>query len=384
MAAKCSGAGAENISHLIRNRTFCDMDGFVGLRLPFAGLRLAVLAGCCAPSESFGGTFSFHGGAGHSASSMTMREDSTSDRSSRSREDSSTRRQIMPLHAEIDADEVALAEDDEDTRMALSRDDPPTGSIESAGARTLPTARRAAKHAREREELGAPKRLRALVNELQKVPKSTTAPELGLLLQPHNLQPHNLTSLLLTLKRRQKWRVAGLIAEWAEMAESGIELNTMQYNLLLSACARAAPKLAMRIYSQMLVARRLTTVVTRNTVMTAVSQRSTCQHPLAPPYPHNSQTNLPTTAKQQALALDDHEKALAIFDGMSAAGLEPSTISYNSAITACAKARDAERALALFRQMEMKGIERTTVTYTCLINACSEGGQLDKAMALFM
>eukprot|EP00665_Eupelagonemidae_sp_cell47_P003242 gene3241-2099_t len=60
---------------------------------------------------------------------MTMREDSTSDRSSRSREDSSTRRQIRPLHAEIDADEVALAEDDEDTRMALSRDDPPTGSI---------------------------------------------------------------------------------------------------------------------------------------------------------------------------------------------------------------------------------------------------------------
>ena len=65
------------------------------------------------------------------------------------------------------------------------------------------------------------------------------------------------------------------------------------------------------------------------------------------------------------------------------AGVEPSTISFNTAISACAKTADWENALALFRRMEASGIERTTVTYTGLINACAEGMQLDKAMALF-
>ena len=68
---------------------------------------------------------------------------------------------------------------------------------------------------------------------------------------------------------------------------------------------------------------------------------------------------------------------------MRALGHEPTTISYNTAINACARAADAERALALFREMEAAGIERSTVTYTGLIHACAEGGQLDKAMALF-
>ena len=197
---------------------------------------------------------------------------------------------------------------------------------------------------------------------------------------------HNLTTLLLNVKRRRKWRVAQLIADYVERPDCPLPLVTMHYNILLSACARRAPKRSLRLLEDMIARGVETNVVTHNTAMTA------------------------------ALALDDYEAALQIFENMRSAraharlsfslvlratlhltraaharprrprsglGIDPSTISYNTAIHACACARDAERAFALFREMEAGNVHRSAVTYTSLIRACGEGGQLDKAMALF-
>lgn len=196
-------------------------------------------------------------------------------------------------------------------------------------------------------------RLRTLSKQLIQLPKQADVAVIEEMLSDQGLVAHNLTTLLLNLKKRNKWRAAVLIADWAETDSCTLRLTTTHYNLLLSACARRAPKRTLDLLSRMLERGVATNVVTHNTAMSA------------------------------ALNLDDHVHALELFDQMRALGHEPTTISYNTAINACARAADAERALALFREMEAAGIERSTVTYTGLIHACAEGGQLDKAMALF-
>lgn len=198
--------------------------------------------------------------------------------------------------------------------------------------------------------VGKEKRLRALALELQRLPKNANASAVGALLAGQSLVQHNMTSLLLVLKRRHKWRTAWLVAAWAEQPGCPMQLSTMHYNLLLSACARAQPPRAFEIFDRMRAPRD---VVTYNTAMAA------------------------------ALNHGEPGKALAYFEQMGAEEVEPSTISFNTAIAACTKLADWELALELFRRMEAGGIERSTVTYTGLIDACAEGMQLDKAMALF-
>ena len=203
------------------------------------------------------------------------------------------------------------------------------------------------------QPLGAQKRLRALADKLTSLPPSSTVDDLDALLSGEMLQAHNFTSLLLAIKKRQKWRQASLVADWAERPDCFIELSTKHHNLLLSACARRQPKKALSMLRRLLERGVQTNAVTHNIAMTA------------------------------ALELGGAADALSLFEEMQHLGLAPTTISYNTAIHACAFNADAERALDLFREMKAVGVERSTVTYTGLIRACSEGGQLDKAMALF-
>ena len=278
------------------------------------------------------------------------------------------------------------------TRMAIAAQ-PPAANTISLLASTGAAADGARKGATALANLGRQKRLRALTDQVLNLPRSAGIPQLEKIFDGQQMVEHNLTTMLLFCKRRQRWRVASLLAEWAESPDCPLTLTTTHYNLLLSACARRAPRNALHILRRMLARKLDTTVVTFNTAMSA------------------------------AIQLDDSFGALALFEEMVKNGIEPTTISYNTAINACARGADAEyaaawasrpflfnatalpharflcalsphillffslfvcrRALSLFREMEAKGIERSTVTYTGLINACAEGGQLDKAMALF-
>jgi hypothetical protein len=126
-------------------------------------------------------------------------------------------------------------------------------------------------------QLGAQKRLRALAVALQQLPRSATVDDVAALMSGQQLVQHNMTTLLLTFKRRHKWRVACLIAEWAERPDCILELSTMHYNLLISACSRASPANALDIFARMRAPRD---VVTHNAAMAAALNGEDPKHSL--------------------------------------------------------------------------------------------------------
>jgi hypothetical protein len=178
--------------------------------------------------------------------------------------------------------------------MASPRRVPPAKMEIAARATTTTISLLAAPEvaAAAQKPLGAQKRLRALADQLSSLPRTANLESLERLLDGQNLVEHNLTTLLLSCKRRQKWRVAALLAEWSELPHCPLPFTTTHYNLLLSACARRAPKRALAMLRRMLARGVPTDVVTHNTAMTA------------------------------ALALDGHEEALQLFDEMRCAWLD--------------------------------------------------------------
>lgn len=55
--------------------------------------------------------------------------------------------------------------------------------------------------------------------------------------------------------------------------------------------------------------------------------------------------------------------------------LQPDVISFNTAITSCAKAGDWRRSLDLFAGMKVEGVTPDILSYNAVISACAKGGQ---------
>lgn len=114
-------------------------------------------------------------------------------------------------------------------------------------------------------------RLLGCANRLQVLTPSASIDRIGEALQGHALAPHNLTSLLLMLKRRHRWRQAALLMEYAQATR--VPLRTMHYNILMSACARASPRRALALFSKMSAegSEVVPDVVSYNAAMSAAS-----------------------------------------------------------------------------------------------------------------
>jgi len=67
---------------------------------------------------------------------------------------------------------------------------------------------------------------------------------------------------------------------------------------------------------------------------------------------------------------------------MQECGLEPNTITYNAAISACGQGGQWERALPLLEGMKERGLEPDIITYSAAISACGKDGQWERALAL--
>ena len=93
------------------------------------------------------------------------------------------------------------------------------------------------------------KRLLALALKLQSLsPRATSAAVDEVMSSEPPLSSHNLTSLLLTLKQRHKWRQAALLLTHARSA--GVEIRPIHYNLAISAANRGAPRSSSQQSSQ--------------------------------------------------------------------------------------------------------------------------------------
>jgi len=91
------------------------------------------------------------------------------------------------------------------------------------------------------------------------------------------------------------------------------------------------------------------------------------------------------------------DRALALFDRMRSeksptadganhslsSSIEPTLITFNAAIAACAKASNADRALELLDEVRAAGMEPDAYTYNATISACAKGGRWELALELF-
>ena len=67
---------------------------------------------------------------------------------------------------------------------------------------------------------------------------------------------------------------------------------------------------------------------------------------------------------------------------MARKGIQPDTVVFNAAISACEKGQQWHTALRLMAQMRQMGLQPTAVTYGAAISACEKGKQWQKALAL--
>ena len=68
---------------------------------------------------------------------------------------------------------------------------------------------------------------------------------------------------------------------------------------------------------------------------------------------------------------------------MKEAGIQPNTITYSAAISACEKGNQWKEALALLSKMKQEDIKADTITYNAAISACEKGNQWEEAKNLF-
>ena len=83
-------------------------------------------------------------------------------------------------------------------------------------------------------------RLQAIEDSLVSLPVTADIAQVEALMLGEGLVEHNLTTILLNLRKRQKWRVAVLISDWVDRGDCPFELTTKQWNILLSACTRSS------------------------------------------------------------------------------------------------------------------------------------------------
>ena len=76
------------------------------------------------------------------------------------------------------------------------------------------------------------------------------------------------------------------------------------------------------------------------------------------------------------------ERALSLLDEMQARGLEPNVISFNAAISACKNAGRSERARSLLEEIPRRGLKPDVISFNTFISACEKGTQPEDALSV--
>ena len=116
------------------------------------------------------------------------------------------------------------------------------------------------------------KDLLALTTRVQNLRPSASTADVGALVDDAGLVANNFTELLVELKRRNRWKQAVMVADYVR-GKDLLQLNALQYNLLISACARPSPRRALALFRQMQNCPRVDAdVVSYNAAIKAAAQ----------------------------------------------------------------------------------------------------------------
>lgn len=92
----------------------------------------------------------------------------------------------------------------------------------------------------------------------------------------------------------------------------------------------------------------------------------------------------PTDQQTKYPRIDTQSQAQELFSEMSRLGIDPTVVTYNSAIAAIGRAGGGQwrQAVALVKQMSATGLAPDNITYNSLIVACGKGGQWKQALSV--
>ena len=158
----------------------------------------------------------------------------------------------------------------------VTEDDDAGGAVEGSadidgGERDAPRKPRG-RSGGERRHRSRRKDLLALTTRVQNLRPSASTSDVGALVDGAGLVANNFTELLVELKRRNRWKQAVMVADYVR-GKDLLQLNALQYNLLISACARPSPRRALALFRQMQNCPRVDAdVVSYNAAIKAAAQ----------------------------------------------------------------------------------------------------------------
>lgn len=160
------------------------------------------------------------------------------------------------------------------------------------------------------------------------------------------------TTAICDCGKRGEWRRA--LAFFDEIAENGLQPDTIAYSASINACAKACQwGHALKLFEEM-------------------KRRSL------------SLNERVYGAVLHACAKAKHwERALGLLDEMREAGLRPNVYNYCAAISACETANQYDSSLDLFEQLKADGIKPNLIVYSVVISACWKSMKYDMAFELF-
>jgi len=176
---------------------------------------------------------------------------------------------------------------------------------------------------------------------------------------------------------------------FAELERSGVQPDSVSYNLVIRACAKRGQVVAAEKWIRRMESSRVrATVCSYNTLLDTCAKADkaeACEQWLQHMLDRGVAPNVISyaTAIHARARRGDVAAAEAWLSKMIAAGVQPDAVSYNSLIHACSVKGAVEAAEHWLQEMQSRGLEMTVATYTAIIDACAKSGNVERAEVWF-
>ncbi|KAL8428898.1 hypothetical protein ACSSS7_006906 [Eimeria intestinalis] len=161
---------------------------------------------------------------------------------------------------------------------------------------------------------------------------------------------------------------------------SGLKPNAVSYGCILDALvSNGALDLALKLLAEMKASDQ---AIRPNTVMYSTLIKGCAQSKQASSTGNRTSAFTLRNDTWPHFRSSDLDQALALFEEMSAQGIEVNTVTYNSLLDVCARVGAMDRAAMLLDDMLKNGVKPDLITFSTIIKGYCAHGQMDKGLFL--